>query len=237
MTQELWEGVETTGLPDDIDFTIDKAEFGYDAGYKDGEQILFMITSREVNDEGENYHSFYSLGAAGAWETLDHGKTVVSQSSPPAKGFNKQSLYFKFFDAAARAAAEGGVNLAERGTPDKAEIFAGLTFHMNRVDVDYGGEIGVRQVLLPTALVGDSGKAETPAAAAPVAAAEPAQTGGDGATTNKVLEAKLVHEAKQAESHDTFIETVLEKYPEAQNDEDLFGRVLDENALYAQANA
>ena len=230
-----WEGVETSGLPDDIDFTIDKAEFGYDAAYNDGEQILFIITARETDDNGNPYRSFYSLGRAGAWETLDHGKTVVSQSSPPASGFNKQSLYFKFFDAAARVASEGGVNLASFGNPDSAAIFEGLTFHMNRVDVDYGGEIGSKKVLLPTRLV--SGKAESPQqfeAAAPVAEPAPTTPGGGGATTN-IAEVKVKNLLAQNPgwSHDEFIEGVLTVMPEVQNDVDLMGRILDEKAIYS----
>ncbi len=231
----LWDPVETSGLPDDIDFTIAKAEFGYDAAYNNGEQILFMITAAETNEEGEPHRNFYSLGRAGAWETLDHGRTVVSQTSPPADGFNKQSAYWKFIEAALGTGA--GPVIQSRGTPDNAAIWEGLKFHMNRVPFDYGGEIGTKEFLVPTEFKGEVGKAETPQ---PTEATTPTETaadngGGSGATTN-ILELKLKNLAKQADSHDSFIEAVMEKHPETQNDEDLFSRVLDEGGIYAEAN-
>jgi hypothetical protein len=227
-----WDPVETTGLPDDIDFSIVKAEFGYDAQYADGEQILFMITASQTNDEGEPYTNFYSLGRAGLWETLDHGRTVVSQSQPPAEGFNKQSSYWKFIEAALGLGA--GPVIQSRGTPDNAGIWEGLTFHMNRVEVDRPGlGEGKQTLLLPTAFLGDSGKVE---ASAPVTA--PAGNGQPEATGTKVniLELKIRELAKQANTHDSFIEAVLERHPEASNDEDLFSRVLDENGIYAEVH-
>lgn len=225
-----WDPVVTSGLPDDIDFTIVKAEFGYDAAYNNGEQILFMITAAETNDDGEPYRSFYSLGKAGAWETLDHGRTVESQTNPPAAGFNKQSLYWKFIEAALGTTA--GSVIQSRGNPDTASIWEGLTFHMNRLDVDYGGEIGVKQVLLPTVFVGEAGKVEASAPAETVAS-----NGGTAeASSTNVLELKIKQLAKNSSSHDSFIEAVMEKHPEASNDEDLFSRVLDENGIYAEVH-
>ena len=229
-----WEPVETSGLPDNIDFTIVKAEFGYDAAYNNGEQILFMIHAAETDAEGQPYRSFYSLGKAGGWETLDHGRSVVSQTNPPATGFNKQSAYWKFIEAALSAGA--GSVIQARGTPDNASIWEGLRFHLDRVNVDYGGEIGTRQFLLPTNFLGEAGKVEASQPAAESAVAEPVagSNGGSGATTN-ILDVKLLALAKNSESHDTFIEAVMEKYPEVTNNEELFGRVLDENGIYAQA--
>lgn len=232
----LWDPVETSGLPDDIDFTIAKANFGYDAGYANGEQLLFIIEAAETDPEGEPYRSFYSVGRAGAWETLDHGATVVSQSNPPAEGFNKQSLYWKFIEAALGTPA--GAVIQGRGTPDKAAIWEGLKFHMNRVDVDYGGEIGTKKALLPTTFLGEVPKADAPAAAAP-APAEPVAPASDGAGATppptNILEAKVKALVHSADSHDKFIEAVMEKYPEASNDPDLFGRVLDEKGgLWAE---
>ncbi len=224
-----WDPVETTGLPDDIDFTIAKAEFGYDAGYADGEQILFMIEATQTDDEGNPYRNFYSLGRAGAWETLDHGKTVVSQSDPPAQGFNKQSSYWKFIEAA----LETGAPIQARGTPDNAEIWEGLTFHMNRVEVERPGlGEGKQTLLLPTAYVGEAqGKAE---ASDPGESTPPAAGNGQSEATTNILELKVKQLAKSAESHDSFIEAVMEKHPEAQNDEDLFSRILDEGGIYAE---
>lgn len=222
-----WDPVVSSGLPDDIDFTIAKAEFGYDAQYNNGEQILFMITAAETNDEGEPYHNFYSLGKAGAWETLDHGKTVESQSQPPAEGFNKQSSYWKFIEAALETGA--GAVIQGRGTPDNASIWEGLTFHMNRVQVDRPGlGEGKQELLLPTAFVGEAGKVE---ASAP---ATPSNGQPEASSSTNILELKIKQLAKTASSHDNFIEAVMEKHPEASNDEELFSRVLDENGIYAE---
>jgi hypothetical protein len=222
-----WDPVETTGLPDDIDFTIVKAEFGYDAQYLSGEQILLIITASQTNEEGEPYRNFYSLGRAGAWESLDHGRSVVSQSDPTAEGFNKQSSYWKFIEAALGTTAASVIQ--GRGTPDNASIWEGLTFHMNRIEVDRPGlGEGKQTMLLPTSFVGEAGKVE---ASAPTGNGQP----GAASSTN-ILELKIKQLAKTAATHDSFIEAVMEKHPEAANDEDLFSRVLDENGIYAEAH-
>jgi hypothetical protein len=227
----LWEPVETSGLPDDFDFTVASAEFGYDAAYADGEQIVLILTSTEVRDDGENHREMYSLGKAGAWETLDHGRTVVSQASPPAEGFNKQSKYWKFIEAALAT----GAPVASRGTPDNASIWEGLTFRMGRITVNYGGDIGEVDMLAPTAFVGKSGKAEAPAPTTTTEAPAPVETGGGGAVTN-LLEVQVSVLGKASDTHDAFIESVMEKHPEAMNDEDLFPRILDPNGIYAEVN-
>lgn len=225
-----WEPVETTGLPDDIDFTIAKAEFGYDAQYADGEQILFIITASQTNEEGEPHRVFYSLGRAGAWETLDHGRTVVSQTDPPAEGFNKQSSYWKFIEAALGT----GAPVTDRGTPDNAAIWEGLTFHLKRIEVDRPGLGEGKQTMLLPVSYSDSGKAEASAPAAQTASAAPAAGNGQPEATTNILELKVKQLAKTADTHDNFIEAVMEKHPEAANDEELFSRVLDENGIYAE---
>ncbi len=149
----LWDPVESSGLPDDFDFTIAKAEFGFDAGYQNGEQLLLIITSQELNDQGEPHTNFYSLGGAGLWDTHDGGRTAVSGSNPPASGFNKASSYWKFIEAA----LEAGAPVQDRGTPDNAAIWEGLTFHMNRVTVERPG-LDDQVMLLPTCLRRRSGK-------------------------------------------------------------------------------
>lgn len=231
-----WDPVETSGLPDDIDFTIAKASFGYDAAYNNGEQILLVIEASQTDEKGDPIRSLYSLGKAGAWETLDHGRTVVSQSNPPAEGFNKQSLYWKFIEAALGTPAAAVIQT--RGTPDNAGIWEGLTFHMNRVDVDYGGDIGTRKVLLPTAFVGEGPKAEAPVA---TPASEPVVVPETPAATNGAIglpsDTQLKALALASATHDAFLENVMAQYPQATNDADTFAKVIDANGIYAEARA
>lgn len=214
-----WETVESTGLLDDCDITITKAEFNYDAQYDNGETLIMIMEGTSNHEAYEDFTQFFSIGAG--WDTEDNGATVVGKDA-----FNSNSQYARFFLAAIDLAGDA---LTGRGFPDNASIWTGLKFHVNRATVDYGGEIGEKQVLLPTAFLGvDSGKAEAPA---PAATPEP--TGASNGT-NAALRAKLMATAMASSDHDAFLETVMEKYPEVQEDDDLFAAIVDETGFYAE---
>ncbi len=220
-----WEPTKSSGLIDDTDITITKAEFNYDAGYAGGEQLVLILEGTSDHPEHPEFRQFYSIGKG--WETNDRGATVESNLD----GFNEQTQYWKFIEAALDT--DAAPVLAERGFPSTAAIWEGLRFHVKRKDVDYGGQIGVKQVLVPTKFlgeVGDNPKAETPATEAPAEA--PAAPAG---ASNGILEAKLKGLAHSATSHNDFIEKVLEAHgDEVQADMDLYARVVDPAGLYAE---
>lgn len=215
-----WDLVESSGLLDDADIEITSAEFGYDAGYDNGETLILILSGTSNQAGWEEFSQFLSIGAG--WQTHDNGATVVGKD-----GFNKNSQYGHFIQGAIDSGA--GAVLQARGFPDKAAIWNGLKFHVKRVPVDYGGEIGTKNVLKPTAFLGESGKAEAPAAAAPAAETGAAPANG----SNAVLRAKVMA-LKGAPNHDAFIEEVLTKHPEVQQDAELFAEVVDPQGIYAK---
>jgi hypothetical protein len=216
-----WDLVETTGLLDDADIEIQSAEFGYDAVYASGEQLILILTGTSNQEGWEQFTTFLSIGKG--WQTHDNGATVVGRDE-----FAKNSQYGHFIQGALDSGATAV--LQSRGFPDKAAIWNGLKFHVKRIPVDYGGEIGSKNVLKPTAFLGESGKAEAPAAVADTGAS---QTSGPAANgSSAVLRAKIMA-LKGAPNHDAFIEEVLTKHPEVQQDAELFAAVVDPQGIYA----
>lgn len=214
-----WELVETSGLLDDADIEITGAEFNYDAGYAEGEQLLLILSGTSDQEGWEEFTQFLSIGKG--WDSPDNGATVEGNDN-----FNANSQYGRFIQGALDSGA-GGV-IKDRGFPDKASIWVGLRFHVNRVDVDYGGKIGVKQVLVPTAFNGEAtGKADAPVEATPSTESGAAPSNGSDA----VLRA-LILELKGAPNHDAFIEEVITKYPEVQQHADLFAEVVDPDGIY-----
>lgn len=215
-----WDPVETTGLIDNADIVITKAEFNFDAGYQDGEALLLILTGTSDHPDYPEFTQFYSIG--NGWETLDHGRSIVGE----ANGINKSSNYWAFIQGALDAGA--GPVIQSRGTPDQAAVWEGLKFHVNRVDVGEGDF--TRQVLVPTAFLGEVGKAEAPTAA-PVA-----DTPAGGAATSNggdvVLRAQIVALTHSVDNHDAFIEAVLTNKPEVQNYPDLYAEVMDPNGIF-----
>ena len=214
-----WELVETSGLLDKADIEITSAEFNYDAGYADGEQLLLILSGTSDQEGWEEFTQFFSIGKG--WDSPDNGATVEGNES-----FNANSQYGRFIQGALDSGA--GSVIKDRGFPNKASIWINLRFHVERVDVDYGGEIGVKQVLIPTAYNGEAtGKADAPVeTTATESGATPASNGSDA-----VLRAKILA-LKNAPNHDAFIEEVITKYPEVQQHTDLFAEVVDPDGIY-----
>lgn len=233
-----WELTESSGLLDDADIEITGAEFNYDAEYDDGDTLILILSGTSNQEGWEDFTQFLSIGKG--WESPDQGKTAIGRDN-----FNKNSQYGRWIQGAIDSGA--GDVIQGRGFPDVAAIWLGLKFHVKRVDVDYGGEIGVRSVLTPVAFNGESGKAEAPvgntagatqvaeAPATPVAEVEapvstpatPASNGSDA-----VLRAQVMA-LKTAPNHDAFIEEVITKFPEVQQDAELFAEVVNPDGIYA----
>lgn len=247
----------TTGLVDDVTVTITDAYFAFDPGYNDGQTLLLKILGNTDDPENPEFDQFFPCG--NGWETADKGATATREDGKK-KGFNRNSGYGMFFMRAIQAGA--GDVLKSRGTPMEAAVWKGLTFHMKRESIDFGGEIGKKDRILPDQFfpegIGGSA-AGTPSTATPagtrpgVAAAEtaapagprradpgpePAAGGATGATGGTLdltvpMRAKLKVAARNAGSHDGFIEAAY-AIEGVEGNPALEEALLDPNGLYAE---
>lgn len=214
----------SSGLPDDFDFTCNDAFFEFDSNYNDGQTLVLKL---EGVDESNMQETTLMYPTGDGWETPDQGKTAQREDGKK-KGFNKNSGIGLLIGAAVETG--GGEALKAKGNPMVAAIWKNERFHMKRSEIDYGGEIGKKERLLPTAYLGPVGAAPaaapapaTPAQTAPsgavkedpgtaeatpvTPAAAPAPAGAGMTATTKVALLKLGKEIKsQGGTHDTFIE-------------------------------
>lgn len=216
----------TSGLPDDFDGYVTDAVFGFNPQYMDGTRLVLMLTVLSDDDDIGEEPLMYPAGSG--WEVKDRGETAVREDGKE-KGFN-QSSGMGLLCAAAIEAGAGDV-LKERGSPMQASIWKGLGFHWNRKSFDYGGDIGSKERLVPTAYLGvkggggaaaggGGGAAAAPAAStasAPAAADTPAATPpASGEVTGKTRVA-LIRLAKQCDTHDLFMEKAYDMAEVADN--------------------
>lgn len=212
-----WDTVEGGGLlgsdgPVRVD--IDNAYFGYDAGYQGGEQLLFILegTSPESDDP---ITQFYSVG--NGWDT-DDGKVVTGRDS-----FVSSCNYARFFLAAVAVDPDGVKAL---GDPNDATIWKGQSFMMERIGFKITFKDGEREfhVFVPVgkakkAKKGGKGKASSPSA-----------------KKGKSLRSKVKKMAAKYDDHDDFLAAVLDKYPEVEDDDDLYEDVLEEDGIFEDVN-
>lgn len=137
-------------LPNEFAGNVLVAEFGYRQQYRGGE-VPLLIWTVETDRYGEMEVSF-PIGSG--WEVVDAGRRVVGK-----KLFQKNSIYGKIIDAAVAPVEQGGMGIADllaaRGEPTEAEVWEGLTFYFERVEINYGDEIGSVTRLLPTKFLGE----------------------------------------------------------------------------------
>jgi len=200
MTDEFDPFTPETGLIDDFDFTVDSSWFTTDASYNDGETLLLKLSGPTDNPENPEVTLQYSCG--NGWEASDGGKVAVREDGKKRR-FNQSSGIWKLVEAAMEAGA--GDVLRKRGTPMEASMWAGLKFHMKRVEQGEGQYKTTRP--LPVSFLGVAGEGSTgsaPASQAPAATpSAPAATNGSG--LSKVLEVKLKKLARESASHEDFI--------------------------------
>lgn len=157
------------GLIDHYVGEIEDAWFSTDSRYNDGQTLLMFWKMQTDNVDVPELEERFSCGRD--WESMDGGKTA---EHPQGKNkFHPSSLYGKIIQ---RSVNEFGIRelLESRGESYEAAIWPGLRFEMSREAVDYGGEIGKKDRILPQrfmGVVGDGGDgapAPSPAAPAPV---------------------------------------------------------------------
>lgn len=238
-----------SGLPDDFDCQFNEVYFEFDPQYNDGQTLVLKIEFSSDDDDIDEGTMLFSCGDG--WETKDKGKTA-SREDGKQKPFGKTSGIGLLVTSAVECGA--GDVLKSRGTPMDAEIWKGLKFHMKRRPVNYGGEIGTKERLLPTEFQGEiggksSGKSSgssgsggsksTPVKEAPGDEAEGEETGGgSGGGLAGALKVKLFKLAKECESHDQFVERAFTEVEEVNGNEEAEAAIMAEegaNSIWAKA--
>lgn len=206
------------GLLDDVDVWVDEFRFEFNPDYNNGETLVGVaVISSDDDDVESGTELMFSCGDG--WTTNDGGNTAEREDGKE-KTFNARSAMGMF--------AAGAIDVAEDvmrarydndgTTPMMGAMYVGLGFHLDIQEVDYGGEIGKRGRLVPTAFLGEKGKSGGAAkkatggakkaakkAAAPAKKAAPKDEGGVPEGVKSTLDAI----ADECENHDEFMERAM----------------------------
>lgn len=237
---EAWE--TESGLLEQYVGTITRSWFATDARYNDGNTMMLHWEIATNDPDIPEVTEKFPIG--GGWDSSDGGATVVHEKGK--QKFNNSSIYGKIVK---RVNDGDGVLhdvlpvLKQRGRPTQANIWDGLTFEFKREEFDYGGEIGKKARVMPVKFLGENAQAPlataTPAAASAPAASAPAPAPAAASDdVDPVVAAKLRQAARNAGSHQAFLDAAMEIDGVTTN-EALLGQVVDDGptGFYAQAIA
>lgn len=158
--EEEWDPFKpSSGLPDNLDIEIKEAWFTFDPEYMDGQQLLLKMNVM-TNDEtfGEAGYGTLQYSTGKGWLAEDRGAIAVRDDGNNRKGFQEQCAYNLFILAALECpGAENVLRSENRGDPRKAAMWVGTSWHIERKEKDYGGDIGKISRLLPTRFLGEKG--------------------------------------------------------------------------------
>ena len=209
-----------SGLPDDFDFHITGATFGYRQEYMDGEVPLLIWEGESPDEDIESI--IWPCGQG--WEVVKGGAEV---EHPKRNRFVKTSMMGKLIS---RVVNELGVDMRSRGPATRAEVWKGLGFHMKREEIEYGSGIledrgGKTTHLMPVAMLEKATRTKTKAGAGveDTKAEKP---------SSEITMKKLAALAK-SKSREEWQKHAMDM-PEVVNDDALLARVLDdsEEGLY-----
>lgn len=147
----------STGLPDDFDAVVKSAWFEFDPEFNNG-QTLVLKMELETDDEdfGEQGTGELLLSCGKGWTTNDRGATAVRDDGNLRKGFHQSTAYHLWIDGAIKCdGAEKVLRSVGRGDPRNAAMWIGTGWHVNRKVVNYGGDIGEKDKLVPTSFLGE----------------------------------------------------------------------------------
>lgn len=147
-----------TGLPNDFDFWVARARFGYNPNYQSGSALL-LIWEGESPDLDIEYPVIWPVGKG--WESREDG---VSAFHPKRQGFISTSMYGRLIDRVLNGLK---VDMRSRGDPKKATIWEGLGFHLVTETLTFGKGIledsgGSTDHLMPTAFLGTRSGLQVP---------------------------------------------------------------------------
>ena len=239
-----------SGLLGNVDVTINDAEFINDPAYNNGQTLQLSLTMLVEGDDGGERVENFSCGDG--WETNDGGKTAVREDGKD-RNFNGQSTIGLLFgglvdvmgeDPACDKAIRARVSEFPLG-PREAGFWKGLKVHLDRIEKDYGGEIGKREKLVVDGFNGivgaggtggkATGAAKKASGATKKAAAKAEESGGMTAK----IRATLDDIADASADHDGFMEAAFAQVPEASSDEAVKAAIADqgEGSIWADAVA
>jgi hypothetical protein len=193
-----------SGLPDDFDATITKAQFCTKPDYQDGTVPLLELTLEGPDIDPTEV--VFSLGKG--WIIKDGGARVENEKGKLR--FVSSSIYGKLIY---RVTEELKVDMDSRGSPMEADVWVGLSFHWEREELSYKGLETEKKIvhLLPTQYLSDFAVAKA-AAVPPV---------------NPEMEKKLQEIAKNSKTHMAFFQQVTKDFPNIGNDQAMLTLVLD----------
>lgn len=245
-----------SGLLGNADVTVMDAEFLNDPAYNNGQTLQLALTLLIDGDDGGE--KVENLSCGDGWETNDGGKTAVREDGKE-KNFNGNSKVGRFFAGLVKTMAEdSATDKAIRARvgeyplgPRDAGFWKGLQLHVDREEVDYGGEIGKRDVLVIDGFNGIQGGGESKAKAATGGKAAGAAKKAAGATKKAAakaedkaeggltdaIKAQLDKIADESADHDSFMERAFAEVPEASSDAAVKAAVSDdgEGSLWHEA--
>jgi len=216
------------GLPDDFDWWITKAEFGYLPEYTDqsGAQVPLLIWYGESPDGVEIEHIAWSLGKG--WEPTKNGKEVKHQNNKDK--FIKTSMYGRLI----QRVHELGVDMSQRGSARVASVWEGLGFHMKREEIEFKGLLedrgGKTTRLMPVKFLGE--KKAGKAVSAPAKKEDTLQPKADD--SDQIM--KKLKAIAKVKSREEFQKMAMDM-PEVNDNPDLLMDVLDDsdNGFWARA--
>jgi hypothetical protein len=236
-----WE-TEQGGVLEEFTGTIVDAKFSYADSYMNGQQLLMMLEMEvegEQDPERRERMLMYSVGSG--WDAAEGGAAAINERGT-AK-FRRSSMYGRLIEFA-RNTPELLEELERRGDPTKAKVWEGLRFHMAPQKIEFGPGIAAQEKLLPVEYLGVAGnkterankEAEKQEAAVTSTSAESSTTNGSSAPNRKALEVKLKMLAKKSATHEEFVDAAVEM-DGVTDDEELLGRVVDADGIFAEARA
>lgn len=226
------------------DVKITDALFAFDPEYQNGQALRLELTV--AHEDGEQV---VKLGCGKDWTSRDKGKTAEHENKPDVN-FNKNSGVGMFFggtkgisaslpglvglmrdDASVEKSVMAKVKDVPLGPRDR-DFWIGLQAHLSRLDVDFGGEIGVIDRVVIDGLTGWEGSTAAKAAVAKrvskKATAKASVSGPDSGDIDPAIRTKLDQIADDSENPDEFAERAFAEVAEATSDETVKAAVLDQ---------
>ena len=143
-----------SGLLDNYEIVVERAEFGYREVYRGGDVPLLILYC--ASPDTETREELFSIG--NGWEVADGGERVEGRPKFLASSWmGRLIVRCNELDMPGFDGGDSGSVLdfiADRGTAQDAHIWVGLKFKMHREDVDFGEGIGVKQHIMPTECLG-----------------------------------------------------------------------------------
>ncbi len=214
--ESLWQTGQASDF-DEFEILVKDARFGYHEKYvdDDGEPRKLLIWTYDDVNEEEREH-LISVGSG--WDIVDNGARVEVDPESDTKietkeidgedvpVFNPNTLWGRYIERFV-AKESPGLDMGEvfgqegRSDPRMAAACIGMKFYLKTEEKDFGGEIGVKEHLMPQEFLGIAGKAESGTAK---------ESSADEAKAEKKAMVLLRRAAKDVDSAEDFQSAALD---------------------------